>query len=154
LQLQRGIRGEVITLRIVSFSSWDYLFTCDKLQELQAELVGTFDGEDIFLKESTCRLQTHRFGVFAITSLGIRTIGVWDISLEVPNRSKKSAARAVAALAFHAMRIKASSQASWDAQFLAINWMQLLQEKAQNELGQYHNLNGEAIIDRKVGDVG
>jgi len=152
-QIRRETEGEIATIRIACFTAPDYLLTLDDLSEVETEIFGQFNGATIRLKPFSYTLpsHTHRFAVFRVWADGdCSPIGIWDTNLEYTGASaalnKIAPRRAVAAIAFHTMKLRARREEQWRAQIEALNWTELLQDKLAKELNNpYHRINAKII---------
>lgn len=157
LRLERNTPGAVGTYRIIPKSGTpDYLLTLDYLPELQAELVGKFNGTAFRLRPLNHphnHALTHRFAVWEVyPNSNTFPIGIWDVDLEgyaASTLAMLAPKRAICGVALRPLQIIDSTKTidmSWASQMTRVNWLGLLEEKIRGELSNAnHNLKAYAI---------
>jgi hypothetical protein len=158
LRLERQTQGAVATYRIIPRrGGFDYLLTLDYLPELQAELVGVYDGTPIKIRwyeHPRNDAVAHRFAVWEIYPNGnSHALGVWDVDMEgsAGGALKELAPkRAILGVALRSLQIVNSSKTpdmSWQAQMARIDWLGLLSERIRQELSNpSHNIKACSVL--------
>lgn len=159
LRLERKTQGAIATYRIVPREGTIHrLLTLDYLPELQAEMVGEFNGTTFRLRphyDPHNDVVTHRFAVWEIYPTNTRAIGIWDVDLQGlgGNWSLRELApkRAILGVALRPLQVINSHKTpdmSWASQMARIDWLGLLEERAREELNNpHHSLKACTILE-------
>lgn len=161
LRIARNTPGGIATYRIMPLrGDYDFLLTLDYLPELQAELVGEYNGTPFHLRHLYNPHNpglTHRFAVWRIWRNGSSdAIGIWDCDLQGFTSSfalrELAPKRAVAGVALRSLQIIHSTKSpdmSWQSQMERMDWLGLLGDRIRGELSNpNHNLRACAILPR------
>ena len=144
-------RNDNIGYRIIptpQVGDYDIILTLDQLRPVRRYYFPIHRGQN---NKKKLNSQTHRFGVF--TAIGSHTIPrcLWDVNLcgdRIPSSAfiQTSSQKAIASVAFHALKISHSKKSSWRSQIEKTNWIKLLEKEIRKELNdESHNLQQTKI---------
>ncbi|MBD2489015.1 hypothetical protein [Aulosira sp. FACHB-615] len=154
LRIERETKGAIGTYRIIpKLGDWDYLLTLDSLREIEAELVGEFDGVPFLLRSRAdwdAPPLSHRLAVFHLYRSGtIHCLGCWDINLEVlggGNAAAINPSRIFHTAALRILEITPTKVLSWQEQLEMLDWVGLVEEAAKGYWGR----NFTMIVRRRI----
>ena len=144
-------RNDNIGYRIIptpQVGDYDIILTLDQLRPVRRYYFPIHRGQN---NKKKLNSQTHRFGVF--TAIGSHTIPrcLWDVDLcddRIPSSGfvQDASQKAIASVAFHALKISHSKKSSWRSQIEKTNWIELLEKEIRKELNdESHNLQQTKI---------